>query len=194
MGLIYPHIPSKLSNGTICCQKVGTGTKCRPWRTPPGQNVAPMNTHDHLQNVFKGDILSRDNICPGTKCRGTNCLLTFVVMIQKSGIQISQQGCINWRHLICEGLILIDLKNVLENPLFYLFIHLLIIQMLWFIYFNYQSWIWSCWWSPGIIIIFGSVVAPLGEKARPLEKDKAPGASKDWSLCQLFRPFFFKKY
>ena len=24
-----PHIPSKLPNGTICCQKVGTGTKCR---------------------------------------------------------------------------------------------------------------------------------------------------------------------
>ena len=71
-----PHIPSKLPNGTICCQKVGTGTKCRPWRTPPGQNVAPMKTHDHLQNEFKSDILSRDNICPGTKCRGTKCLLT----------------------------------------------------------------------------------------------------------------------
>ena len=29
------------------------------------------------------------------------------------------------------------------------------------------------------------MVAPLGEKASPLEKDKAPGASKDWSLCPL---------
>jgi len=29
------------------------------------------------------------------------------------------------------------------------------------------------------------VVAPLGEKASPLEKDKASGASKDWSLCPL---------
>ena len=29
------------------------------------------------------------------------------------------------------------------------------------------------------------MVAPLGEKASPLEKDKASGASKDWSLCPL---------
>ena len=29
------------------------------------------------------------------------------------------------------------------------------------------------------------MVAPLGEKASPLEKDKAYGASKDWSLCPL---------
>ena len=29
------------------------------------------------------------------------------------------------------------------------------------------------------------MVAPLGEKASPLEKDKASGASKDWSLCLL---------
>ena len=29
------------------------------------------------------------------------------------------------------------------------------------------------------------MVAPLGEKAGPLEKDKASGASKDWSLCPL---------
>ena len=29
------------------------------------------------------------------------------------------------------------------------------------------------------------VVAPLREKASPLEKDKASGASKDWSLCPL---------
>ena len=34
-------------------------------------------------------------------------------------------------------------------------------------------------------LICGSVVAPLGEKASPLEKDKAFGASKDWSLCPL---------
>ena len=31
-------------------------------------------------------------------------------------------------------------------------------------------------------MIYGSVVAPLGEKASPLEKYKA---SKDWSLCPL---------
>ena len=31
----------------------------------------------------------------------------------------------------------------------------------------------------------GSVVAPLGEKGRPLLKDKASGVSKDWSLCPL---------
>ena len=35
------------------------------------------------------------------------------------------------------------------------------------------------------LLICGSVVAPLGEKASPLEKDKASGASKDWSLCPL---------
>ena len=29
------------------------------------------------------------------------------------------------------------------------------------------------------------MVAPLGEKASPLEKDKASGASKDWSFCPL---------
>ena len=29
------------------------------------------------------------------------------------------------------------------------------------------------------------MVALLGEKASPLEKDKASGASKDWSLCPL---------
>ena len=29
------------------------------------------------------------------------------------------------------------------------------------------------------------MVAPLGEKASPLEKDKASGSSKDWSLCPL---------
>ena len=29
------------------------------------------------------------------------------------------------------------------------------------------------------------MVAPLGEKASPLEKDQASGASKDWSLCPL---------
>ena len=29
------------------------------------------------------------------------------------------------------------------------------------------------------------MVAPLGEKASPLEKDKASGASQDWSLCPL---------
>ena len=29
------------------------------------------------------------------------------------------------------------------------------------------------------------MVALLGEKARPLEKDKASGASKDWSLFPL---------
>ena len=34
-------------------------------------------------------------------------------------------------------------------------------------------------------MICASVVAPLGEKARPLEKDKASGASKDWSLYPL---------
>ena len=34
-------------------------------------------------------------------------------------------------------------------------------------------------------MICGSVVAPLGERASPLEKDKASGASKDWSLCPL---------
>ena len=34
-------------------------------------------------------------------------------------------------------------------------------------------------------LICGSVVAPLGEKASPLEKDKAFGAFKDWSLCPL---------
>ena len=32
---------------------------------------------------------------------------------------------------------------------------------------------------------YGSVVAPLGEKGSPLEKDKASGVSKDWSLCPL---------
>ena len=41
-----------------------------------------MNTHDHLQNNFKGDILSRDNICPGTKCRGTKCLLTIIMVLK----------------------------------------------------------------------------------------------------------------
>ena len=34
-------------------------------------------------------------------------------------------------------------------------------------------------------LICGSVVALLGEKASPLEKDKAPGAYKDWNLCPL---------
>ena len=29
------------------------------------------------------------------------------------------------------------------------------------------------------------MVAPLSEKASPLEKDKAPGDSKDWSHCPL---------
>ena len=29
------------------------------------------------------------------------------------------------------------------------------------------------------------MVAPLGEKASPLEKDEASGVSKDWSLCPL---------
>ena len=32
-----------------------------------------------------------------------------------------------------------------------------------------------------LTLICGSVVVPLGEKAGPLEKDKASGASKDWS-------------
>ena len=34
-------------------------------------------------------------------------------------------------------------------------------------------------------LICGSVVAPLGEKSSPLDKDKAFGAFKDWSLCPL---------
>ena len=34
-------------------------------------------------------------------------------------------------------------------------------------------------------MICGSVVAPLGEKASHLEKDKASAAAKDWSLCPL---------
>ena len=32
---------------------------------------------------------------------------------------------------------------------------------------------------------YGSLVAQLGEKGRHLEKDKASGVSKDWSLCPL---------
>ena len=33
------------------------------------------------------------------------------------------------------------------------------------------------------LLICSSVVAPLGEKARPLEKDKPLEPLKDWSLC-----------
>ena len=35
-----------------------------------------MNTPTTFKTDFKSDILSRDNICPGTKCFGTKCLLT----------------------------------------------------------------------------------------------------------------------
>ena len=64
MGLIYPHIPSKLPNSNICCQKVGTGTKCRAYKHPRPPSKQTQKRHIVSGQYMSWDKMSRDKMSP----------------------------------------------------------------------------------------------------------------------------------